>query len=105
MKAIITRLNDLRKKVKLPYVPITWVGLIFWVMLVGALVLNLPAYVVYIILSLLFIDKLMMMAQFYSALAAAKSYNYTLQAVIQTQMLVEEKDRLQHRKTPQPEEE
>jgi len=106
MKAITTKLNVLRKKVKLPFVPVMWIGFILWIILLGALVLDLPAIVIYITLGLLFADKLMMLTQFYAALATAKAYNYTLQAVIQTQMLVEEKDRLeQHRKTPKPEEE
>lgn len=31
-----------------------------------------------------------MLAQFYGALATAKTFNYTLQALIETQMLMEE---------------
>ncbi len=105
MKAIITKFNDLRKRVRIPYVPAVWLGFVFWIIALGALVLSLPAWVLYVALAVCFLDKLMMTFQFYGAVAAAKMYNYTLQAVIKTQMLVEEKERLEHKKMHETEEE
>ena len=105
MKAIIGKLNGLRKTLRIPFIPVIWVGFVLWFVLLGMLILGAPALAIYIVLGFLFLDKLLMLTQFYGALAAAKAYNYTLQAVIQTQMLIEEKERLDHMKTHKAEEE
>jgi hypothetical protein len=107
MKEIIGKLNDLRKTIKLPFVPALWLGFIFWFMLLGALLFSLPAIVIYVLLGLLFLDKLFMLFQFYAALATAKTFNYTLQALVETQMLMEERaqSEMKHRKIQLSEEE
>ncbi len=105
MTAIIGKLNDLRKRLKIPFIPILWIGFVLWFILLGFLILGAPAWLTYVVLGLLFVDKLYMLVQFYSALAAAKAYNYTLQAVVQTHMLIEEKERLDHMKMHKAEEE
>lgn len=90
MRATITKLSALRKIIKLPFVPLMWVGFVVWIVLVGSILLGAPAYLIYALLFLLFVDKLFMLAQFYGALATAKTFNYTLQALVETQLLMQE---------------
>ena len=88
-------------KAKFPSIPFVWIGFILWFTLLGSLILGLSPWVVYSLLALLFIDKVFLVMQFFAAVATAKATGYMLEAMIATQLLMDEQSvshmKMQHR--------
>lgn len=90
MVNIMKYLTSLKNRIKIPIIPKSWLGIMLWVFLFGCILLDAPALMIYILLSLLFIDKLLTLSLLYAALATVKIMSSTMNAMVQTQMLMEE---------------
>lgn len=90
------------KDKKLPLIPPVWVGFVLWFVVVGAYVFELSPWVIGVTLGLLFLHSVFVVLQFYAAVATAKATSYMLEAMIATQLLMDEQT-VAHMKSKQSE--